>query len=220
MTDAHTCTDPQHANLKAFMEPADRLGDMFAEQGNLQRLLGRNVAEMTPDQLASYRVEMAFAATDELHEAMNETGWKSWASSRHVNEEEIKDELTDTWLFLLNLMLSVNMTAEDLYSRYAKKRASNERRHRERYQGIEKCPTCKRAYDNEAVKCQPPNICAYTVEDPRHDPHTQCARCKHDFADTRCAPASAQGFGWCDTLKVSFDIAGHVVGEKTDAQLV
>jgi len=220
MTTTSLCTDPEHANLKAFMEPADRLGNMFTEQGNLQRLLGRNVATMTPDELASYRVEMAFAMTDELHEAMNETGWKSWASSRHVNEEEIKDELADTWLFLLNLMLSVGMTAEDLFTRYAQKRIKAERRLANKYQGTEKCPTCKRAYDNDAVKCTPPNVCAYVVEDESFNPDQQCARCKHDFADTHCVAATGQGFGWCDTRKVSFDIAGHVVGEKTDAQLV
>lgn len=188
------CDNPDHTNISAFITGADRLADMFTEQAKLQTLLGNVPAEMTPETLANYRRSMAWATVSELVEAMDETGWKPWATSRHTNREEFMDEMTDVWLFVLNMMLSVGMTADDLLERFVKKQQNARLRHYNQYDGVtSKCPKCKRAYDNEAVKCKPesvddnnrrhPAMCAYTDS-------LRCPQCYRPYADTwvTCQP--------------------------------
>lgn len=91
----------------------------------------------------------AFALLDEIHEAMGEVGWKRWATSRHVNEEEFKGELIDAWHFMMNLFDLAGMDAEEVFQRYNAKRDRNDVRQDNGYDGVTgKCPTCKRALDD------------------------------------------------------------------------
>lgn len=99
--------------------------------------------------------EQVLAATDELHEALDEVGWKSWASSNHVNEEAFKGELVDAFHFFMNLMGVVEMTPDELLERYFRKAEKNLKRQQDGYDGVStKCPGCKRALDDDAVKCR------------------------------------------------------------------
>jgi hypothetical protein len=126
----------------------DRLQQMYDTQRDLQeRVLGHRFDDMTTVERITYVKEMVLALTDELHELLNETGWKSWSTSRHINEIAYRSELVDSWHFLLNLMLAVGMTPDELYSGYAAKRAVNEQRQASGYTG-EKCPGCGRAVDD------------------------------------------------------------------------
>ena len=94
------------------------------------------------------------ALEDELHEALGETGWKPWASSKHINVESYRAELIDAWHFLMNLMLVADMTPEMVFEMYNEKRAKNDKRQEEGYDGVTtKCLKCKRALDDPAVKC-------------------------------------------------------------------
>jgi CRISPR/Cas system-associated protein Cas10 (large subunit of type III CRISPR-Cas system) len=97
--------------------------------------------------------DMILALTDELHEMLGEVGWKPWATSNHINEDAFKNELVDAWHFMMNLMLVVNMSANELYARYLAKREKNIKRQKDGYDGLNKCPICKRAYDDDAVDC-------------------------------------------------------------------
>jgi hypothetical protein len=136
-------------------------------QVDLQRQLNCDIRKMTPKMLMDYVREQTLACTDELHEALTETGWKTWAKNPHINEEAMRDELIDAWLFLLNLMNVAGMTPEQLYLGHAKKVANAIKRNNDKYDGVStKCPTCKRAFDNDAVGCRPGYCAATTVDVP------------------------------------------------------
>jgi hypothetical protein len=131
----------------------DMLRESFRLQSELQtRTYGRDPADIEePQERVQFIKDMTLALEDELHEFLNEVGWKPWASSRHVNEEEAKGELVDAFHFFMNLCLVVGMDADDLFLRYQEKRLRNQKRQADGYDGVEgKCPGCKRAFDDLA----------------------------------------------------------------------
>lgn len=94
------------------------------------------------------------ALTDELHEALGEVGWKPWATNRHINEEAFVSELVDAWHFLMNLIIVSDASSEDFVKAYYAKRAKNIKRQEDGYDGVTgKCPSCRRALDDDAVLC-------------------------------------------------------------------
>lgn len=126
----------------------DRLQTMYDAQRDLQeRVLGHRFDDMPVGDRIEYVKEMVLALTDELHELLNETGWKSWSASRHINEIAYRSELVDAWHFMLNLMLVVGMTPNELHVGYVTKRSVNEQRQVNGYDGV-KCPGCGRAVDD------------------------------------------------------------------------
>lgn len=146
----------------------DRLQTMFKEQGELQRnSYGRHPAEIdNEEELIQFIKDMNLALQDELHEFLAETGWKPWATSRHVNADAAKGELVDAFHFFMNLCLAVDMGPAELFDRYMEKRQRNAERQLEGYDGVEgKCPVCKRALDDYAVQCR---------EDPFHPGYFIC----------------------------------------------
>lgn len=131
------------------------LKHMLDLQEELQvKAYGENPGEFeSNEERIQFIKDMILALTDELHEMLGEVGWKPWATSDHINEDAFKNELIDAWHFLMNLMLVVNMSAEELYERYIAKRQKNIKRQDNGYDGLNKCPICKRAYDDDAVEC-------------------------------------------------------------------
>jgi hypothetical protein len=104
----------------------------------------------------------AFAATDELHEAMQEIGWKPWASSRHVNSELFLEEVVDALHFIGNMVLAAAMDrretpeqlAKILWVMYTKKLKINADRQVQGYDGLKgKCPTCRRVLFGSPQRC-------------------------------------------------------------------
>jgi hypothetical protein len=56
----------------------------------------------------------------------------------------------------MNLCLAVNMTPGELFDGYMSKHKKNAQRQLEGYDAQStKCPKCTRAYDDDAVSCQP-----------------------------------------------------------------
>lgn len=190
----------------------DSLHTMLADQAEAQKTIGNDHTAMTPDQWADHMRTMAFSVCDEVHEAMAEVGWKPWATSRHINSEEFMGEMTDAWLFFMNMMIAGGMTAEDLIARTAKKQNNLLNRIASGYDGrTTKCGRCKRAYDNEGVKCRPGKFgelgqCAYVSNSPDLSltSFVICSSCTTPLDDAHplatCRPASAyQGTaGYCD----------------------
>lgn len=131
------------------------LYEMIAAQRNLQEKLGHHFEQMTQNERIDYIKENALALTDEVHEALAETGWKSWATSRHVNREPYLGELRDAWQFLTNMMLAVEPDPVKLADWFAdalsEKHDVNHRRVGN-YDGVStKCPSCKRALDEVVI---------------------------------------------------------------------
>jgi dimeric dUTPase (all-alpha-NTP-PPase superfamily) len=137
------------------MAGADILREMLKAQRALQRDMHEvDPGEMMIDDRVMYIKDMVLAMTDELHELLNETGWKPWATSRHVNREAAVGELVDVWHFFMNLMLALNVSPNELFDRYMEKRQRNIQRQQNGYDGVSgKCPKCKRALDDPAVFC-------------------------------------------------------------------
>ncbi len=124
----------------------DRLEMMLATQRVFQtELNGYDVDDQsTPCRIENFKASL-LALEDELHEALNEMGWKEWASSRHFNTERVQQELIDAWHFFMNLMLHAGMTSDTLFDMYRAKHAVNIQRQNDGYDGVSgKCSRCHR----------------------------------------------------------------------------
>lgn len=89
--------------------------------------------------------EMMFAAIIEIGEMANEFGWKSWATSRHVNREQAIVEAVDVMHFLANMLRVIGCTGKELTQAYRKKQIKNAVRQLEGYDGVtDKCHICGR----------------------------------------------------------------------------
>lgn len=132
------------------------LAELIAAQRDLQLRLGNDVTKMSTEQQIEFIKSNVLACTDELHEALAETGWKPWATSRHINAEAFFGELRDAWQFLVNMMLVVQPDPEALAEWFARalitKIAVNTARVNN-YDGVSsKCPVCRRALDEVPIE--------------------------------------------------------------------
>jgi NTP pyrophosphatase (non-canonical NTP hydrolase) len=131
-------------------------GLYVAQRAFQARLMGDVPSALEGTERKAYVREQALALTDELHEALAEIGWKSWATSTHLNREAYKGELADVLIFLMNLMLVADITPSELMESIKAKQVNNHKRQDDGYDGVTtKCPRCKRASDDNAVKCRP-----------------------------------------------------------------
>lgn len=146
-------TDPFPIVLK--VDPM--FSGLYVRQRDFQaRLLGAFPTELDDEVKMAYLRTQSLALTDELHEALGETGWKDWASSNHINRDAYKGELADVFIFFMNLMMVADITPSELMKSVQTKITKNHQRQDNGYDGVtEKCIGCKRAYDDDAVDCYP-----------------------------------------------------------------
>lgn len=132
------------------------LHNTFGAQADFQRHINAHPEDIEdPQELIDYIVYMKTALDDELHEMLNETGWKPWATSRHINIEGMKSELVDAFQFFMNLCSAAKMDANELMIRHADKLKKNYERAANGYDGIStKCGWCGRALDDAYVSCE------------------------------------------------------------------
>ena len=119
---------------------------------------GYNFQRMLPGDRVRYVKDMKLALEAELQEALDETGWKPWATRRDINRDAYLAELVDVLHFLMNMILVLgddpSELAEEVFTLYCRKNKINERRQREGYDGVStKCGGCGRALDDPAVSC-------------------------------------------------------------------
>ncbi len=131
------------------------LGAIFERQRRLQKTFhGRDPEFFSPEEKMQYITACAYALIDEVGEATDETGWKPWASSNHINRDAYKGELVDALHFFVNLCLVAGISAEEIIDGYFAKASKNEARQVAGYDGVTgKCSVCKRALDDDAVLC-------------------------------------------------------------------
>lgn len=129
---------------------------MMEMQRALQLKINGYDIEDQDDELRVQNIKLnVLALTAELHEALDETAWKPWAtylkSRPLVSEEPFRAELIDAFHFMMNLFLHAGMTAEDVWIGYARKHGINVTRQDEGYDATtSKCPQCQRALDDPA----------------------------------------------------------------------
>jgi hypothetical protein len=138
----------------------DRFIDMYRRQEQLQMgsfiAGGRHPREMNFSELMEYLRVNFLAIFNEINEAMNETGWKPWATEDSINVEAFRGELVDAFHFMLNLLIAAGIQPHEFYTAFLEKNDRNARRQLEGYDGkTGKCPTCKRSYDDSGVSCNP-----------------------------------------------------------------
>jgi phosphoribosyl-ATP pyrophosphohydrolase len=134
------------------------------EQYRLQEAMnGTHPSRLDTEDAIAYIRNMVLAAEDELHEALQEVGWKPWASSKHINRDGFVSELVDTWQFLMNLAQVVGVTPDEFASKLEAKHRINWQRLKG-YDGVsDKCTNCHRAFDDTHVQCTP-NQCLFQAE--------------------------------------------------------
>jgi hypothetical protein len=137
----------------------DKFERLFQLQHDLQiDSFGRNFQRMLAAERVVYIREMQQAAIMELCEALDEVGWKSWATSRHINRDAYVGELVDVLHFWINMLLALGddpaKLAREVFIRYETKGRLNAKRQADGYDGVStKCPQCHRALDDPAVTC-------------------------------------------------------------------
>lgn len=115
---------------------------------------GQDPRALDGDTRAQYMRDMTLALVDELSEALNETGWKPWATSRHLHRDAYVAELVDALHFLANLFLVAGATEHEITALYLAKAEKNRQRQEAGYDGVStKCSRCGRALDDAAVSC-------------------------------------------------------------------
>ena len=137
----------------------DRLSEMFVRQAKLQdRAYAHrfDVDAFTPERRADYVRTSTLAMIAEIIEALNEIGWKPWATNRDYDAAKVISELVDAWHFMMNVMLASGIKPETLasafFDAYVAKSERNAQRQIAGYDGVtEKCPHCHRALDDVGV---------------------------------------------------------------------
>lgn len=132
------------------------LESLFEAQRKIQILAyGKDPSDITdPQERIQFIKDMETALRMEMGEFLDETGWKPWATSNHVNEEAAQGELIDMFLFFINLCLVTNFESDAFEAKFFEKINRNLERQLAGYDGITgKCWRCKRALDDTAVTC-------------------------------------------------------------------
>lgn len=85
--------------------------ELLTRQSEIQRdFFGLDFEGMSAEFRPEVIKDMVLALTHELHEALDETGWKSWRTERHIGYPHYLDELVDAYIFLMNLVLVTGHT--------------------------------------------------------------------------------------------------------------
>src|SRR5690606_31870088 len=110
---------PAEDDLNYAYTTPDRLQQLLNSQENLQiNSYGNSPSDLLPDQPAEaidFIRWNVLALEDELHELLAETGWKPWATSKHVNLTAARSELVDAFHFFMNLALVLGMDGDALF---------------------------------------------------------------------------------------------------------
>ena len=114
----------------------DRLSELLTMQRRLQEdCYHTDFAGMDNEERIAFIRQNVLALEDELHEALREVGWKSWAKTKYIHQTRLQEELIDALHFMLSLLLAANMDADVVYERYLTKNRINRRRQQEGYSG-------------------------------------------------------------------------------------
>lgn len=113
------------------------LEQMIERQLALQiSTFGVDPARMDAETRASYITDQALGAHDEISEALEHVGWKSWAQSRHFVREEFASEAIDLLMYTLNFLLVAGMTAQEINDAHRVKVERVAARQRDGYRGV------------------------------------------------------------------------------------
>ena len=133
-----------------------RFTRLLQRQREIQRIYldGMTPGDLPQPRKMAFLMETGAALMCEVTEALNETGWKPWATSNHINSPAYREELADIFIFFMNMMLLDGLTMTELAQLVDAKQTKNVKRQTEGYTGVkEKCPKCKSALDGAGIGC-------------------------------------------------------------------
>jgi len=121
---------------KAVVGGVDLLVAIFDRQLEMQRAAGTDPTMIVAtSERIQYLKDMVLAATDELHEVLGETGWKPWATSRHIHTTAAQEEYIDLFCFVINIGLALDLTPQRVAQLHLEKHVVNLERQRNGYTG-------------------------------------------------------------------------------------
>ena len=114
----------------------NQLQKVLDTQTELQNRLGNNIKKMTEQQKTAYVKNNVFFVTEELHEMTRELPYvKEWKDYSQLSGEVIarrkelaQEEFIDVFTFLMNIALTLELTADEIYDLYFQKNKVNHER--------------------------------------------------------------------------------------------
>ncbi|MBO5434924.1 dUTPase [bacterium] len=114
----------------------NKLQKVLDTQTELQNRLGNNIKKMTEQQKTAYVKNNVFFVTEELHEMTRELPYvKEWKDYSQLSGEDIarrkelaQEEFIDVFTFLMNIALTLELTADEIYDLYFQKNKVNHER--------------------------------------------------------------------------------------------
>ena len=115
------------------MSSPDKLDEIFRMQDLLNKKIGVDLANLSPDEKNKLSLNYTRAMSQELAELIDSFPWKWWAKYQKIDEQNARVEVVDLFHFLVSLAQTLGMTAEDIYQGYVKKNEVNHKRQESGY---------------------------------------------------------------------------------------
>ena len=106
----------------------DKLEQIFAMQEELNRRIGVDLQNLTPEEQTKWVLNYTRALTQETSELVDSVPWKWWAKYQEFDLQNARVEVVDLFHFLVSLAQTLGMTADDVFQSYVKKNEVNHRR--------------------------------------------------------------------------------------------
>ncbi|MCH8475674.1 MAG: dUTPase [Opitutales bacterium] len=106
----------------------DKLEQIFQMQEQLNRRIGVDLNNLSPEEQTKWVLNYTRALTQETSELVDSVPWKWWAKYQELDLQNARVEVVDLFHFLVSLAQVLGMTAEDVFQSYVKKNEVNHRR--------------------------------------------------------------------------------------------
>ena len=115
------------------MAQADKLDEIFRMQETLNKKIGVDLSNLSPEDNTKWALNYSRAMTQEIAELIDSFPWKWWAKYQKIDEQNARVEVVDLFHFLVSLAQTLGMTAQDIYDGYVKKNEVNHKRQESGY---------------------------------------------------------------------------------------
>ena len=115
------------------MAQADKLDEIFRMQEILNKKIGVDLSNLSPEDKTKWALNYSRAMTQEIAELIDSFPWKWWAKYQKIDEQNARVEVVDLFHFLVSLAQTLGMTAQDIYDGYVKKNEVNHKRQESGY---------------------------------------------------------------------------------------
>lgn len=103
------------------------LNKILDKQREFQKRLGNNIHSK------EFTKEMFLGMMCESSEALQEVNWKNWKKDKPINKEDFTEEMADIFLFFANILISQDVTIEELLASVRAKQNKNIQRQKDGY---------------------------------------------------------------------------------------